>query len=139
MTAKQFLRKYEYSMIRVDLCRQEYENESDLIDTFRSSSNFESTIHSSNIGRPTEEKAIRLSEKADRLIAAEHEAIRIRQEIFDVIYSIGGMEAKVLYERYIELKPWEEVSKAVNYSERQTQRYHRIGLERVSEKLRLTQ
>ena len=139
MTAKQFLRKYEYSMIRVDLCRQEYERESDLIDAFRSSSNFESTIHSSNIERPTEEKAIRLSEKADRLIAAEHEAIRIRQEIFDVIYSIGGMEAKVLYERYIELKPWEEVSKAVNYSESQTQRYHRIGLERVSEKLRLTQ
>ena len=135
MTAKQFLEQYEDAMIWIDLCRQEYKKESDMIDAIRSTSDNDGMPHGSGISKPTEEKAIRLSGKAMRLIDAELEAVRIRQKIFDVIYSIGGIEARVLYERYIELKPWEEVSKAVDYSESQTQRYHRKGLEKVAVKL----
>lgn len=135
MTAKQFLEQYEDAMIRIDLCRQEYKKESDLIDAIRSTSDNDGLPHGTGISKPTEEKAIRLSDKAMRLIDAKLDAIRIRQEIFDVIYSIGGIEARVLYERYIELKQWDEVGKAVDYSESQAQRYHRKGLEKVSEKL----
>lgn len=122
MTAKEYLRQYERAERKARLYREEYENETLKIDAIRSLSNNDGMPHGSNISRPTEEKALRLVDKRLRLIDAEVEAMRIRQEIFDVVMSIGGLESDVLYQRYINLdtdgrvQTWERVCEAVLYT-----------------------
>ncbi len=131
MTAKEYLRQYEYATKRVARLEAELEEEALLIDAVRSVSDNDGMPHGSGISKPTEEKAIRLADKRLRLVDAKLEAIRIRQEIFDVVDSINGTEGEVLYHRYILLKSWEQVCVDINYSWMQTHRYHHKALEIV--------
>lgn len=135
MTAKEYLRQYERAEHRARRYREEYEKESLLIDAIRSLSNNDGMPHGSGISRPTEEKALRLADKRLRLIDAEIEAMKIRQELFDFIDRIDGVEGDVLFARYINLLSWEEVCCKVGYSWRQTHRYHRRALAIVEKKL----
>lgn len=135
MTAKEYLKQYEYMVRRVRRLEEEYEVERLQIDAVRSVSDNDGMPHGSGISKPTEDKAIRLSDKLQRLADARIEAVRIRQDIFDMVESVDGVEGEVLYERYINLKPWDEVCKAVCYGWAQTHRYHRHGLEIVSNRL----
>ena len=109
MTAKEYLKQYQYAVDRVRRYEEEYENESLLIDAIRSASDNDGMPHGSGISKPTEDKAIRLADRALRLTEARLEAIRIRQDVFDLIDSIDGIEGDVLYQRYINLHKWEEV------------------------------
>ena len=135
MTAKEYLRQYEKAEHKARRYREEYERETMLIDAIHSLSNNDGMPHGSGISRPTEEKALRLADKRLRLIDAEVEAIRIRQELFDFIDRIDGIEGVILYEKYINLLTWEEVCCKVGYSWSQTHRYHRRALTIVREKL----
>ena len=67
---------------------------------------------------------MRLAEKAERLRTAELEALETRQKVFDLIARVEGVKGQILYERYINLKKWEDVATAVCYEERQTRRLH---------------
>lgn len=118
MTAKEYLKQYEYAARRAERCRREYEQEMLKIDAVRSVSDNDGMPHGSGISKPTEEKAIRLAGKAIRWKAAELEALEKRQEVFGVIYRIPGVEGDVLYGRYIELKSWDEIAREMHYSER---------------------
>lgn len=131
MTAKEYLKQYERAVKRAQRYRQQYEEESALIDAVRSLSDNDGMPHGSGISKPTEEKAIRLADRRMRLIRAELEAIRIKQDLFDFIDSIEGIEGDVLYHRYIRLLKWEEVCLIVHYSWPNTMRIHRRALERV--------
>ena len=91
--------------------------------------------HSSNISKPTEEKALRLVDKRLRLIDAEVEAIRIRQELFDFIDGIDGVEGDVLFERYINLRKWEEICVVMSYSWNGIHKVHRRALAIVEAQL----
>lgn len=104
MTAKEYLKQYEYAVKRIRRYEEEYEQESLLIDAVRSLSDNDGMPHGSGISKPTEDKAVRLADKRLRLVEAKFEAIRIRQSVFDVIEQVGGDEAEVLYQRYILLK-----------------------------------
>lgn len=116
MTAKDFLKQYEYAVKRIRRLEEEYEAETLLIDAVRSVSDNDGMPHGSGISKPTEEKAVRLADKKLRLIQARLDAVEIRQNVFDVIDSIGGIEADVLYEKYINLRTWAEVCDAVCYT-----------------------
>ena len=74
--------------------------------------------HGTGISRQTENKAIRLADKALKWKEAELDAIEKRQEIFELIWDIQGVEGEVLYEKFINLRTWEEVADKVNYTER---------------------
>ena len=89
--------------------------------------------HGTNISKPTEEKAIRLADRRLRLIDAELEAIRVKQEVFDFIDNIDRVEGEVLKYRYVDLLTWEEICIRVHYSWRQTHRIHRRALAIVTE------
>ena len=128
MTAKEYLRQYEYAVDRVRRYEEEYENELALIDAVRSVSDNDGMPHGSGISKPTEQKALRLADKSLRLTEARLEAIRIRQEVFDLIDSIDGIEGDVLYERYIKLHKWEEVCVLLNYSWHGIHSAHRRAL-----------
>ena len=138
MTAKEYLRQYEYAVDRVRRYEEEYENESLLIDAIRSASDNDGMPHGSGIGKPTEDKAVRLADRALRLTEARLEAIRIRQEVFDLIDSIDGVEGDVLYLRYVKLHKWEEICVMLHYSWQGIHLIHRRALAIVESRLKCT-
>lgn len=130
-TAKEFLRQYEYAERRIRRLEKEYEEERILIDAIKSTSDNDGMPHGNNISKPTEDRAIRLADRHMKLVEARLEAIEIRQQVFDVIDQVQGVEGDVLYEKYINLKPWEDVAKAVGYSERQVFNIHGNALQQI--------
>ena len=138
MTAKEYLKQYQYAVDRVRRYEEEYENESLLIDAIRSASDNDGMPHGSGIGKPTEDKAVRLADRALRLTEAKLEAIRIRQEVFDLIDSIDGVEGDVLYQRYVNLHKWEEVCVLLHYSWQGIHLVHRRALAVVESRLKCT-
>ena len=128
MTARDYLEQYKEACRRVRRYQQEYEDETLLIDAVRSLSDNDGMPHGSGISKPTENKAVRLADKRLRLVEAELEAIRIKQNLFDFIDGIEGIEGDVLYHRYIRLLKWEEICLIVHYSWPNTMRIHRRAL-----------
>ena len=135
MTAKEYLKQYEYAARKAARCRKEYEDEMQRIDAVRSVSDNDGMPHGSGISKPTEEKAIRLANAAARWKTAELEAIETRQEVFMVVSRIPGIEGDVLFGRYIELKPWEEIAADLNYSLRGIYAIHGRALQMAADHL----
>lgn len=133
MTAIKFLEQYEEAVRAIRRREREYRDESTMIDAVRSLSDNDGMPHGSGISKPTENKAIRLADKRLRLIEAKLNAIEVRQMVFDVVDRVEGVPGDVLFQRYILLKKWDDVYKAINYSETSTWRFYRIGLARVEE------
>ena len=138
MTAKEYLKQYEYAVDRVRRYEEEYQNELTLIDAIRSASDNDGMPHGSGISKPTEDKAVRLADRALRLTEARLEAIQIRQEVFDLIDSINGIEGDVLYQRYINLHKWEEICVLLHYSWQGIHLIHRRALAIVESRLKCT-
>ena len=137
MTAKEYLRQYKEATRYVQLLETEYQKELDLIDAIKSPLGGDGMPGSGGISKRTEDKAIKLADKAHELEDARHEAIAIRQKVFSVICLVPGEAGSVLYERYINLKTWDEVAKSVGYSTRQAINFERQGLEFVKDFLLL--
>lgn len=137
MTAKEYLKQYEYAQKRADRLREEYETELLKVDAVRSLSDNDGMPHGSNISKPTENKAIRLADKALKWKAAELDAIEIRQEVFDVIYDIPGDEGELLYNRYIKLMFWKDIAEVMKYTERGIYKIHGRALRLVEQKCSL--
>ena len=131
MTAKEYLQQYENAHRVARKCRIEYEKELELIDAIGSPLAGGGTPHGSGISKKVENKAIRLADKALELKQAELEALRIRQEIFNVIRQVPGEEGDVLYERYINLKSWSEVARVIGYSKSRTHGIHNEALKKI--------
>ena len=128
MTAKEYLKQYERAVRRAQRYREEYEAESALIDAVRSLSDNDGMPHGNRISKPTEDKAIRLADKALKWKQAELDAIEIRQEVFETICDIPDIEGDVLYERYIHLRKWEEICVLLHYSWKGIHLVHRRAL-----------
>lgn len=128
MTAKEYLRQYARAKTRAEIFKTEYEKEKNLIDTIRAAGSGDGTPSSGRISSPTEQKAIRLADKLTDYQNAELEALELKREILWMIELLQGDCATVLYERYINLKSWQEVADEIGYSLRQTHRFHQEGL-----------
>ena len=128
MTAKEYLKQYEEMNKRALRYKNEYDIELEMIDAVASSLSDPDTPRRPGTSRATENKAVRLSEKAAAWKMAELDAIEKRQEIFDLISKINGIEGEVLYQRYIMLNTWENICEIVNYSWNGTNKAHRRGL-----------
>ena len=135
MTAKEYLRQYEYAARKAARCRKEYEDEMQRIDAVRSVSDNDGMPHGSGISKPTEEKAIRLANTALKWKAAELEALEIKQRIFSLINRIQGIEGDVLFGRYIELRRWDEIAETLHYSAQGIYRIHGRALQIVADLL----
>ena len=133
MTANDYLRQYEWAVNTIRRCEREYEEERLMIDSVRSPSDNDGMPHGSGISKPVEQRVERMNAKLDRLATARLEAVRIRQEIFDTIMCIGGLEADVLIERYVYLRKWEDVCLAVNYTWPTVRLAWHRGLDKVQE------
>ena len=136
MTAKEYLRQYEYASKRAARYREEYELELLKVDAVRSLSDNDGMPHGTGISKPTEDKAIRLADKALKWKQAELDAIEIRQEVFDLIRDIPDIEGDVLYQRYIKLHKWEEICVLLHYSWQGIHKVHRRALVIVDSRLK---
>ena len=136
MTAKEFLKQYEEADRRAQRCRAEYEREHELIDSVKSTLDTDGMPRGSGITRITEDRALRLSEKAIAWKMAELDAIEKRQEVFELIHSISGVEGEILTERYVNLRKWEAVCIAVHLSWYAVHQHHRKALAIVESKLK---
>ncbi len=135
MTAKEFLRQYEHASRIVQRCKTEYETEVEKIDAIGSTLSNDGMPHGSGISRKTEDKAIRLAEKATKWKAAELDAIAKRQEVFVLIYDMPGIEGEILIERYINLRKWEEICILLHYGWNGIHKAHRRALMVVQSRL----
>lgn len=138
MTAKEFLRQYEYADRRVRRLEAEYQDELIMVDAIRSASDNDGMPHGSGISKPTEDKALRLTDKRLRLIEARTEAVEKRQAVFDLINGIDGIEGDLLFERYVKLRKWEEICVLLNYSWQGVHKVHRRALVIVESRLKCT-
>ena len=136
MTAKEFLRQYEYADARAKRRRAEYEREVALIDAIRSASDNDGMPHGSGISKPVEDKAIRLADKAMKWKMAELDALHERQKVFELINGIDGIEGEVLYERYVNLRKWEEICVLLHYSWQGVHKVHKRALAMVEGRLK---
>jgi len=135
MTAKEILRQYEYADRRVRRIEMELEDELRMIDAIRSPSDNDGMPHGNGIGRPTEEKALKLADIRLRLVDARIEAVEARQKVFDLVNSIDGIEGDLLFERYVKLRKWEEICIILNYSWYGVHNVHRRALRIVEENI----
>lgn len=133
MTAKEFLKRYEHANIRALRYEAEYKKQQELIGSI--SINYDGMPRGTGISRKTEHDAIELAEKAVRWRDAEIEAIRARQEVFELIHDIDGIEGQVLYERYINLHKWEEICILLHYSWQGIHIVHKRALAIVESRL----
>lgn len=133
MTAKEFLKRYEYADLRARRYEEEYRLEHELIGSI--SINYDGMPHGSGISRKTENEALKLAEKAEKYIDAKLEAIRIRQEVFDLISDIDDYEGEILYQRYIKLLKWEAVCIVVHLSWYAVHDHHKKALAIVQKRL----
>lgn len=133
MTAKDYLRQYEYAMRREARLKEEYEKECELIDSVRSSANVDGMPHAFSINKSVEDRAIKLADKAMKWKMAALDALHIRQEVFQTIDQMDGVKADLLKYRYIDLMAWEEICVTIKYSWRQTHRMHAEALEEIEE------
>lgn len=138
MTAKEFLKQYEYADRRARRLKEEYEKEMLLIDAIRSASDNDGMPHGPGISKPTEEKALRLADKRLKWVEAELDAIAKRQEVFELIYDIDGIEGEVLIQRYVKLHKWEEICVELHYSWHGIHAAHRRALRIVDRALNST-
>ena len=128
MTAKEYLKQYEEAARLARRLKTEYDKEVELIDSILSALGGDGTPRGGSISRTTENKAIRLAEKLSDYQSAELDALRIKRTVLSTINAVPGEAGAVLYERYINLKSWDEVAKSVGYSKRQAHRFHEDGL-----------
>lgn len=133
LKAKAYMEQYEDALRRVRQCEEQLVREELSVDAIRSTSDNDGMPHGTGTSNPTADKAVRLADKGLEVFKAKEKALRIQREIFEVAYSIGGVEGDVLIRRYIDLMDWNDIYPSVNYSESQTHRYHRIGLDRVAD------
>lgn len=134
MTAKQFLRQYEEANNKAAQHRREYERQMELIGSI--SMKMDGMPHGSNISKPTENDAIKLADRAKKLLEAEQAAIRTRQEVYEVIANVPDIEGKVLYEKYINLCSWTETADRLHYTVRGVQYAHGRALRIVAEMIK---
>lgn len=133
MTAKEYLRQYENADKRANALREEYKREEELIDAVRSTGDIDRLPHRSGIRKVTEERAIRLADKAAELKIAELDALLVRQQVADIIFQMKDSDhLDILKERYINYKQtWEEICVKLNFSWNSIHRKHREALQIV--------
>lgn len=121
---KAYLKQYRIAESIARRLKAEYDEQMLLIDNIKSPSNTDGMPHGSGISNRTEQSALRLVETAERYKDAEAEALKKRQQIFDLIWNVPGLKGEILYLRYIKFKSWDQVADTLHYSLQHIHRLH---------------
>lgn len=133
--AQRYLQRYEHADRRAKSLEREYKREEELIDAVRSTADVDGLPKSKGIKKETEERAIRLADKAAEMKIATLDALHERQEVAETIFAVKDDDAReVLAERYINYnQTWEEICVKISFSWNRAHRAHRRGLTAIHE------
>lgn len=132
MKAKDFLKQYEQAVKDTNKLERELSDLRESYDQIKSVTDYDGMPHGSNIGHPTEEKAIKVADKSLEYVRALQHRSEVREAVFEVVFAVKGIEGDVLYERYIKLKKWEDICVQLNYSWNGVHSAHKRALNVVS-------
>ena len=124
MTVKEYLRQYEVAEKIARRLKTEYDVQMQKIDAIKSPMDTDGMPHGFGISNRTEQSALRLLETAERYKNAEVEALKKRQQVFKLIWNVPGLKGDILYERYINLKRWDDIADLLHVSRRHVTRLH---------------
>lgn len=134
MKAKDFLKQYEYAVMKAKRCHEQYAEAMEKMDTIRSSLDTDGMPHGSGVTKRTQDLVERLVDAGGRYLKAEEEALSIKEEVEDVINRVSpGVKGAILYERYIHLSKWEDIAELLTYSISNVFKLHGQALEEVEE------
>lgn len=118
MKAIEYLEQYEYALYAANRARKSYELEMERIDAIGSTLSGEPGMpHGTGVSKKTEDKAVKLADKASEWLDAEEQAQIVMEEVSNFINRIPGIEGVALYQRYIQLLGWREIADNLVYSE----------------------
>lgn len=140
MTITGYLEQYKDADRKAKRLRREYEKEKNLIDAIRSPLGSNGEPHGTAISKTVENQAVRLADKLFEYETAEIEAIGVRQNIFDTIMKVDGIESEVLYNYYIDYfdekqnkaRTWNDVADIVHVDPRTVYRIKIRALRKLS-------
>lgn len=115
--ATEYLEQYEYALYAANRARANYELETERIDAIGSTLASDGQPHGTGVSRKTEDKAVRLADRAKEWLDAEEQAQIKLEEITDFLNRIPGIEGVALYQRYVQLLGWKEIADNLIYSE----------------------
>lgn len=131
-TAKEFLKQYGEAEKIAHRVKTEYDKELEMIDSIKSPMDTDGMPHATGVSRIVEQRAVRLAEKAEAYKDAAIYALKVRQDVFDVILEVDGIKGQILYERYINLKKWDEIAEELHYTVRWVQYLHGEALKFIT-------
>jgi len=129
MSIKELLQQYETAEVLVRQLKTEYEKELEQIDALRSPLSGDGQPGSKTVSKSVERQALKLAEKAEELKQAEADAIAWRQYIFSLVHSVPDVRGAILYERYVNLRKWDDVADAVGYSRSRVHELHNEAID----------
>lgn len=140
MTVRDYLEQYKKADRRAKRYRKEFEKEMIMIDSISSPLGTDGTPRGSGISKSTEARALRLADKRLKYIEAELDALEIRQQIFDTVMKLDGIEGDVLIEYYINYfdeqkqksRTWEDVAELVHVDTRTVYRIKSRAFKKLS-------
>lgn len=133
--AAKYLKRYEKEDRRARRLHNEYIKELELIDAVRSTADIDGLPKGKSINKETEERAIRLADKAAEIKIASLDAIHERLEIGEIIFQVKDDDQQdVLMERYVNYtQTWEQICVKLNMSWGTVHNKHKAGLRAVYE------
>lgn len=131
-TAKEYLKQYGEAEKIAARIKAEYDKELEMIDSIKSPMDTDGMPHGTGVSRIVEQRAVRLAEKAEAYKVAAIDALKIRQDVFDVILKVDGVQGQILYERYINLKKWDQIADELHYTVRWVQYLHGEALKFIT-------
>ena len=132
MTVNEYLLQYRILVLETNRLKAEYEREKSEIDEIKSPLGGDGMPHGYGISNTVEDRALRLYDKAMSYEEARLDALEKRQEIFDTVMKLKGIEADVIYEYYLNLKTWDEVAEAVHVDPRSVYRIRLRAFKKLS-------
>lgn len=135
MNVTEYLESYEQEDRKAKILFKEYERENELIDALRSAADIDGLPKGTGNSNVTEEKALRLADKAAEFMIAYLDALHKRQEVANTIFKVKNSdEQEVLIERYINYnQTWEKICVKLNMSWGTVHEKHRRGKKAVEE------
>lgn len=140
MTIVEFLEQFRKADRKVRLLQREIEKEQFLIDSIQSPLGGSGLPHGTDINKSVERRAIKLADKLNEYKSMSLRTLEIRQQIFDVVMKVGGIEGELLFEYYIDYfneqknkaKTWDDVAERIHVDTRTVYRIKKRAFKKLS-------
>lgn len=135
MNVTEYLKSYERANRKAKRLFEAYKLENDLVDAVRSTADMDGLPKGTGISKETEEKALRLADKAAEFKNAQEDAAHECEQVLNTISKVKDPdELEVLFERYINYdQTWEEICVKLHMSWGTVHNIHRRAKASVAE------